>query len=148
MKRRTVILGSAAAGASVAAGLALDSVLNPPSGTNPAERTLQIDRIVVVNDHHEPHELGLTVRYDGEKVLDEHAKLGTAQADQSAAFDSLPAGAGEYRLKASLEDGQTSQLSPEYYPEYSCAESAVVMVNSDGNLSPFFTEPCQTDSSQ
>ena len=141
-----MILGGVAVGASIATGLALESVLTPPSRLNSSKEPLKIGSIVALNDHHQPHELTLTVRYNGEEIRNERQRLGTSPDDQSVAFDALPAEAGEYYLDASLDDGQTSRLSPEHYPDYTCAESVVVMVNSDGYLSPFLTGPCQEES--
>lgn len=126
--------------------MALSSALNSNPSSSPSQERLKLNNIVVVNDHDHPHEVTLRVQYDGEEIINERCSLGSSQAEQSIAFEDLPTDSGEYELEASLTDGQTSKLTPEHYPDYDCADSAVIMVNSGGNLSPFLTEPCQRDS--
>lgn len=146
VNRRNLILGVAAAAASLAALLRLDSIFDVLVRPPPSKGTLKIDSIGVVNDHDEPHELALTVRYDGDQIHSEQYDLGTSPDAQTASIEDLPTEAGAYQLKASLSDGQTSRLVPKYYADEDCAESVIVLVNSDGHLSPFFIEPCQQQS--
>jgi len=134
-----------AAGISATTGLVLDTVLQNNSRSSSSKAVLQLKNIVVVNAHDEPHEVSLQVQYDGKVIINERRSLGTSRAEQSVAFGDLPPESGEYQLTASLQDGQVSQLTPKHYPEYDCAGSAVIMVSSQGELSPFFTEPCQPD---
>lgn len=146
MKRRNVLLGSAAVGTSVLALFGLESLLNADSDSEGSDDEVRVNRISAMNGHDEPHDLTLVVQYDGNEIHDEQFRLGTSGDAESAAIEALPTEPGVYHVTATLEDGQTVRVEPEYYAGRDCADRFLVTIDADGNLGPFLSAYCTEQS--
>lgn len=142
MKRRNVILGGAAAGASLVAALRIAPHLPENLRSSPTSQAIEIHSVGARNDHDQPHTLSLTIKYDGEEIHSQEYTLGTTDAERRFSIDDLPEDAGEYEVTAALDDGQSTTLDPEDYTQFDCAESAFVLIEPDGRLTTFLIEPC------
>ena len=136
MKRRHLLLGAAAAGASAAAVGAGWRVFDR-TGTDHRGKPVRLASVGVLNRDDSPRDVAVTVALDGAPLVER-----TLRADAErvvTATDGLPAEPGRYRVSATL-DGETAAVGPGDYRGLDCP-GVLVTIEDDGGLGTVFVGP-------